>query len=89
MPEIAKSLGLKTIIVAGIKNARTLSADDVDFIHLLGADCYSFNVVPTMLVAAHAGWKILAVVGPDSQGWQNSVIENIRKLNSQLEESIS
>jgi purine nucleoside phosphorylase len=87
--DCAGDLGLEPIIVAGIKNGRTLSLEDADFMHILGAACYCFNTVPTMLIAAHAGWKVLAIVGPDNRSWQAPVLEKVRKITTQLQESVS
>jgi len=78
----AERLALETVVVAGLKHGRRLSSDDAEFMHVLGADCYCFNVVPTMLVAAHAGCKVLAIVGPDNHTWQAEIAAKINELSS-------
>jgi len=74
--------GLDEVVVAGLKHSRLLDAEDADFMHILGADCYCYNIVPTMIVAAHAGWKVLALVGPDNKSWQQDSLEKIRRLST-------
>lgn len=70
-----------TAIVAGVKEGIKPSADEVKLIHSLGGDCYSYNLVPTALVAAHAGWKILGIVipeGADAEPIVQAAIKNYR-----------
>jgi len=78
--DVAKSLKMDTAIVAALKHGRILDADNADFIKVLDADCYCFNIVPTALVASHAGWKVLAIIGPDNRTWQKPTLEKIQKL---------
>jgi purine nucleoside phosphorylase len=87
--DCAAELALDSVVVAGIKHGRSLSVDDASFLHILGADCYCYNVVPTMLVAAHACWKVLAIVGPDNRSWQGPLLEKIYKMKAKVEESVS
>jgi purine-nucleoside phosphorylase len=78
--DVAAALQVDTAIVAALSQGRTLDAEDADFIRVLDADCYCFNIVPTALVASHAGWKVLAIVGPDNRSWQRQVLEKIQNL---------
>ena len=73
-----QSLSLEKVITAGVAAGRKLSDEDAEFVKGLGADCYSHNVVPTMLIAAHAGWKVLAIVGPEGGSWQTECLEKIQ-----------
>ena len=75
---------LKTGVVAGLKQGQKASASELDFLYSMGAGFYSYNLVPTMLVAAHAGWRVLGVVGPDdaqsttgSADWRKKVLQGI------------
>ena len=75
---------LKTGVVAGLKKGQKASASELEFLYSVGAGFYSYNVVPTMLVAAHAGWRVLAVVGPDdaasttgSADWRRKILKSI------------
>lgn len=54
-------------VAAGIKQGTKPSAEEVKLIQSLGADFYCYNLVPAVLVAAHAGWKVAAVVVPDGE----------------------
>ncbi len=55
---------LPSAVAAGVKNRIVPSADEIELIKSLGADFYCYNLVPTMIVAAHAGWKVLGIVCP-------------------------
>ncbi|MBP9093782.1 hypothetical protein KBI23_22370 [bacterium] len=56
---------LRSGIVAGIKPALVPSQADLDLIYSMGAHFYNWNTVPTMIVAAHAGLKVLALAVPE------------------------
>jgi purine-nucleoside phosphorylase len=73
-----KTLNLDKVVTVGVAAGRKLNDEDVDFVKGLGADCYSHNVVPTMLIAAHAGWKVLAIVGPEGGNWQADCLDKIQ-----------
>jgi purine nucleoside phosphorylase len=75
---------LKTGVVAGLRQGQKASASELAFLYSMGAGFYSYNLVPTMLVAAHAGWRVLAVVGPDdaqsttgSADWRKQVLQSV------------
>ena len=71
---------MSSVVVAGLKKDQQLDAHDLDFIRQLGADCYCYNLVPTMLIAAHAGWRVLAVVGPAGRSWQSETLARLKKI---------
>jgi hypothetical protein len=33
-----------------------------------------------MLLAAHAGWRVLAVVGPAERSWQSETLARLKKI---------
>ena len=70
------------VVIAGLKHGKSLNADDADFLHILGADCYTYNTVPTMIVAAHVKWKVLSVVGPDNHAWQKDCLKKLKELSA-------
>lgn len=72
----------ETVIVAGLKHGKSLNAEDSDFLHILGAECYCYNTVPTMIVAAHLKWKVLSLVGPDNHDWQKDCFNKIKELSA-------
>ncbi len=49
-------------IAAGLRPGVVPSADQLNLIRSLGADFYCYNLVPTMIVAAHAQWRVLGIV---------------------------
>ncbi len=55
---------LTTIITAGLKPGIEPSDDDLSIIRSLGAECYCYNLVPAMLVAAQLGMRVFAIVVP-------------------------
>ncbi len=67
------SLDLPYAIAAGLKAGIIPDADDLELTHSLGADCYSYNLIPTVLVAAHTGWKVLAIVIPEGYNQINEL----------------
>ena len=69
-------------IVAGLKAGLTPNSDEEKFARAMGANFFSYNVVPTMIVAAHAGWKVLAIVIPqNSQLDKEAVTALLNQVN--------
>lgn len=58
-------VGLSTGIAAGLHESAQPDRNDIESVRNLGADCCCYNMVPAMLVAAHAGWKVLGLVLPE------------------------
>src|SRR5262249_32727233 len=58
---------MRNAIAAGVKPGLKLNDDEMKTLQKLGAalDCY--NLVPTMIVATHAGMKVLGLVVPEGQ----------------------
>src|SRR5215813_10312585 len=52
-------------VAAGLKGGVFPTREEMDFLASMGADFCCYNLVPTMIVAAHAGFKVLGVVAPD------------------------
>ena len=57
--------GANSGVVAGIKEGVKPSSEDQELLRAIGADVCSYNLVPSMLVAAHAGWKVLGIILPE------------------------
>ena len=55
---------LRQVVAAGIKPGCNPSINEIEMIRKVGADCWCFNLVPTMIVAAHAGFKVVALLVP-------------------------
>jgi hypothetical protein len=58
---------LRVGVAAGVKRGLQLSDEELSTTHKLGAGFYCHNLVPTMIVAAHAGLKVLGLVVPEEQ----------------------
>lgn len=58
---------LRTCVVAGLSPGVVPSKKDEELIKSLGADLCSYNLVPSMIVAAHAGMKVLGIVVPGNK----------------------
>lgn len=56
---------LPRVVVAGVVHDVKPSAEDMKVVRDLGAEVACYNIVPAMIVAAHAKCKVLAVVVPD------------------------
>jgi hypothetical protein len=65
---IGNPLGkLRNGIAAGVKHGLSLNHEDLSTVHKMGAGLYCYNLVPAMIVAAHAGHKVLGLVVPVDQ----------------------
>jgi len=64
-------------VVAGLKHGVTPDSSELELMKKLGADFYSYNLVQTMLVAAHAGHKVIGVLLP--KGASEEMIEEFVK----------
>jgi purine-nucleoside phosphorylase len=58
---------LQRVVVAGLHSSVRPDAADVELVNKFGATVCCYNVVPAMLVAAHAKSRVLAVVLPPGQ----------------------
>src|SRR5262249_41903397 len=59
---------LKPIVAAGLKAKVVPYTDEEKLLKSIGADCWCYNLVPTVLVAAHAGFKVLGILLSQSTG---------------------
>jgi hypothetical protein len=77
---------LRRVVVAGLKPGCNPSITDTEMIRNVGADCWCYNLVPTMIVAAHAGFRVLGLLVPvkDAQSTQDikeRVLQEFPDLN--------
>ncbi len=70
-------------IAAGLKPGIKPSGDDVALMESLGADFYCFNLVPTMIVAAHSRYRVLAILVPEGFD-ADQVSALIKKLEDKI-----
>lgn len=57
--------GFESGIAAGLKEGVHPQGEDISLLRRFGADFYCYNIVPSMLIAAHAHWRVLGIVLPD------------------------
>jgi purine-nucleoside phosphorylase len=55
---------LRRVVVAGLKPGCNPTIQEIEMIHKVGADCWCYNLIPTMIVAAHAGFRVIGVLVP-------------------------
>lgn len=60
-----KANGLSVGIAAGLKPGYAPSAKDLELLRTFGCDFCCYNLVPAMIIAAHAGRRVLGLVVPD------------------------
>lgn len=67
-------------VVAGLKEGVKPTNDEQTILRDIGADVCSYNLVPAMLVAAHAGWKVLGIIVPEGMALSPGQIQEINLL---------
>ena len=72
---------LSSGVAAGLKLGVVPTSEEMSFMRSLGADFYCYNLVPTMIVAAHAGWRVLGIVLPEGTDVQ-PVLKDVLQLGS-------
>ena len=65
---------MKQGVAAGVKHGLSPGQEDSKAVEDIGADFYCYNMVPTMIVAAHAGWKLVGIGVPDGAELDKRVI---------------
>lgn len=72
--------GWPKAVLAGLKQGEKPNTDELAALEKIGVGVCSYNIVPSMLVAAHAGWKVLGIVVPDSGKLSEEQLKQIRKV---------
>ena len=70
---------LRNGIAAGVKSGLKLSDEELATVHTLGAGLYCYNLVPAMIVAAHAGLKVLGLVVPEGSKLERETLMAISR----------
>ncbi len=65
-------------VVGGLKPGVVPTKEETAKLKELGIDFYCYNLVNTMLVAAHAGWKVVAIVLPEGAKLNEKVAARLR-----------
>jgi hypothetical protein len=69
---------LPTGIAAGLKANVEPSKEELELIQKLGGDFYCYNLVPTMIVAAHAGLKVFGLLVPPGATIDSSIESHLK-----------
>jgi hypothetical protein len=72
---------LKKVVVAGLKDGVKTGEKELELIKSMGAEAFCTNVVHTMIVAAHAKKKVLAIVVPEGKTLSAELLSAISELN--------
>ncbi len=72
--------GVKQGIAAGLKEGVVPGPEDIALVRSFGARCCCYNLVPSMLIAAHAGLKVLGLVLPEGRQLSAQTIDAINTL---------
>ena len=65
-------------VAGGLKHGVVPTPHESEKLRSLGIDFCCYNLVPTMLVAAHAGWKVVALVVPRGAKLDESIEKYLR-----------
>jgi hypothetical protein len=71
---------LPRTILAGLAPGQRPDEEELKLMRHFGADSYSYNAVPAMLVVAHARRKVLALVVPEGGELSPDVVAKLQKL---------
>ncbi|MBX9572753.1 MAG: hypothetical protein K2X77_27905 [Candidatus Obscuribacterales bacterium] len=72
--------GWSQAVVAGLKTGVKPDAEESQALEKIGVGVCSYNSVPSMLIAAHAGWKVLSVILPENGSMSDSQLAQITNL---------
>ncbi|HEY9713583.1 MAG TPA: hypothetical protein V6C72_08930 [Chroococcales cyanobacterium] len=67
-------------VLGGLKNGIKPDASEEKLARDLGAEFFSYNLVPTMIVAAHAGYKMVGIVIPRAAEIDKDLADELSKL---------
>lgn len=80
--KIPKALhALPRVVVAGVNESVQAGDKELTFLKTLGASATCKNIVPTMLVAAHAKKKVLAILVPEGKTLNADLLAALASLN--------
>ncbi len=74
---------LPRVLVAGLKHGIRPDKEETKLITDLGADVCCYNVVPAMIVAAHARCQVLAILIPEGSPLPDSLLQEIKQLTGE------
>lgn len=74
---------LPRVVVAGLKSGVRPDADEQQLIRSLGAEACCYNLVPAMLIAAHAKCQVLGILLPENGTLPDALAAEIGKLTGE------
>jgi hypothetical protein len=74
---VAELDGLPRGVAAGLKAGVKPNAEELQTVRKLGADFCCYNLVPAMIVAAHAGWKVVGILLPPEGKLDEKVVARL------------
>ena len=74
---------LPRVVVAGLKQGVRPDASEQELIKSLGAEACCYNLVPAMLIAAHAKCQVLGILLPENGTLPESLAAEISKLTGE------
>lgn len=72
--------GLKPVIAAGLKGDVKPTKEEIEFLKKMSADCYCYHLIPAMLIAAHAGCRVLGLVVAKGSKFDHNVLTQLKQL---------
>jgi len=70
---------LRSGIAAGVRSGQRLTESELALIYKMGAHFYNWNTVPTMIAAAHAGFRVLAIAVPEGLKMDEAIVTSLRR----------
>ncbi|HEY9792931.1 MAG TPA: hypothetical protein V6D22_21195 [Candidatus Obscuribacterales bacterium] len=71
---------LPRVVAAGLKPGVRPTADDMELILRYGGEACCYNVVPAMLLAAHAKRRVLAILVPEGTALPDSIARELHAM---------
>lgn len=75
--------GIRQIIAAGLKQGVQPTGEEQSLLQGFGAEACCYNLVPSMLVAAHARCKVLGLLLPEKAEMPADLLKQIRTLTGE------
>lgn len=72
--------GWPQAVVAGLKKGAKPDAEEARALEKIGVGVCAYNLVPSMLIAAHAGWKVFGVIVPENGALSEAQLTQITNL---------
>ena len=74
---------LSEVVAAGLKHGIKPSADELNLLQSFGATVCCYNMVPSMIMCAHAKIKLLGIIVPAGHALSKALVDRILKLTGE------